>query len=1455
MNKCVRDARFSRSVLHVLVLLTVAVVLPSRAQTIRQPPGTPAVSIPHSLRRKLLIERHFESRQPHPITEFNRAVPGSTLLSEHRLSGARVRARVRASLLQASQTSSSTAIEPGVQLRPFLPAGSIPTSVATGDFNGDGHMDFVVANGLSSDLWIYLGKGDGTFQLPRIIPLSKGLSPVAIAAASLRGNGVLDLVVAEFDSSSIGVLLGNGDGTFGYEQLYTLPEPPDSLVVNDFNHDGKMDVAAVMVTAVTPASARVPYIALLFGDGTGKLGSPAITNSGFYSTAWNIASGDVNNDGLPDLLITGPGIENSQVFLNNGDGTFTAGQTILANGAFNSFLDGRLADVNGDGCPDAAIADAATVVWIALGDCSGSFGTPKEVQMGDSNAAVRIVDVNGDGNPDIVTSSLPALDPKDGFLAGNTLSVAFGDGKGNFTTGRNYVGKSQSYSIGVADFNGNGKPDFVTANNDTDTVTVYQNDGSGGFGFPQGLFAGVPGQYPPNNPVSALSFADLNNDGKTDAFSLDEGYNGEYYATGFLNDGTGKFTGPISSDTGISINSNWIDDYRLGHFRDSAHLDMVAIGFDSGSSASGQFILFLAGNGDGTFTKGTPVAATGAQGILTTGDFNKDGKLDFVAVEGQGTHTVTTFEGNGEGTFHALAPVSFTDTTGTVAARIWTGDFNRDGRLDVLIFTTANGFFTTGSSVWEFDGNGDGTFQPGRQLFSDFQPFALADVNGDGSPDMARYDLLWPDGTTQMATQARFETYLGQTDGTFAQSSNDAPYTGSPDLVKPYQQFGDPLATSLVADYNGDGKPDEAAFQWPGIGGGLNYAQFLMGNGDGTFTPTYDIFPFYLQGFPLYAHDLDGDGIADMVEVDSGNSQLHVFKGGRAPALQIALEESVVTGNSGCGWVFPNVASSSAQTVMLSSSVAGVLLPSSVTIPAGALSAKFCYSLDSNFDWRQVFDINAQLNGDTATAYASDSYVLGFSETVSPSSSQLPPLYPGQSSGPLTITLTSSQGYSSTANLYCEGLVPGDSCQFGSSTLDVSSAGPATTAVTLVTGPDSFQYGSNPSFTIVADDGNVMKRQTVTLNLANLEVGTTGSQNALSISPGNGSSQFIVWGIPPYQFSCSGLPPGASCSFSGDQLPYPSTSTITANVDVPAGIADGSYPFSVFVSSQSYTASGKLTLEVLSYSVQAPPSTNDWVIAGTTQDVSIGVQGSSNWNGAGAVAVSCSLDLAATCNGGNAFPGTGSASPFHLSISVPAGTAPGKHQLTVTTVYGGSTQTYTFPLYVVTFGGSLSTSSLTIPAGTSGTLTATLNASAGFSDNVTLSCSGSSMITCSTSPSLAPVVGGTPEAVSVTVATSAAAMQKTGPASFPIRSPLLFAGLLPLMFWNWRLRRRWFAVLFSLVACILILSMGACGGGGSAPTSGGGGGGSSSYSITITANPANTTVSEKIGTLTVTVNH
>src|SRR5712692_2560768 len=91
-------------------------------------------------------------------------------------------------------------------------AGSFPSSVAAGDFNGDGILDLAVANYASRNVSLLLGNGDGTFQAAQNFDAGSG--PTSVAAGDFNGDGILDLAVADFPSNKVSVLLGNGDGTF-----------------------------------------------------------------------------------------------------------------------------------------------------------------------------------------------------------------------------------------------------------------------------------------------------------------------------------------------------------------------------------------------------------------------------------------------------------------------------------------------------------------------------------------------------------------------------------------------------------------------------------------------------------------------------------------------------------------------------------------------------------------------------------------------------------------------------------------------------------------------------------------------------------------------------------------------------------------------------------------------------------------------------------------------------------------------------------------------------------------------------------------------------------------------------------------------------------------------------------------------------------------------------------------
>ena len=151
--------------------------------------------------------------------------------------------------------------------------------------------------------------------------------------------------------------------------------------------------------------------------------------------------------------------------------------------------------------------------------------------MGQSNAAVRVADVNGDGHPDLIASSEIVQELSGSYTAGNTVSVALGDGKGNFGLAHVYGGNSEALSLAVADFQGNGYPSIVTADIDTDSATVYLNDSHGNFGFPQGVFADQTSQGLSVVTDSNYSFADLNGDGKPDIFQIGSG--SDFYLKAF----------------------------------------------------------------------------------------------------------------------------------------------------------------------------------------------------------------------------------------------------------------------------------------------------------------------------------------------------------------------------------------------------------------------------------------------------------------------------------------------------------------------------------------------------------------------------------------------------------------------------------------------------------------------------------------------------------------------------------------------------------------------------------------------------------------------------------------------------------------------------------------------------------------------------------------------------------
>src|SRR5436190_16877234 len=122
-------------------------------------------------------------------------------------------------------------------------AGAGPYSVAAGDLNGDGRLDLVVANSLANSVSVLLGNGDGTFQPARNFDAGLGSGPIWVLIVDVNGDGKPDILLANQSRNAVGVLLGNGDGTFQAPMNFdTAGNLPESIAVGHFNGDCKLDV-------------------------------------------------------------------------------------------------------------------------------------------------------------------------------------------------------------------------------------------------------------------------------------------------------------------------------------------------------------------------------------------------------------------------------------------------------------------------------------------------------------------------------------------------------------------------------------------------------------------------------------------------------------------------------------------------------------------------------------------------------------------------------------------------------------------------------------------------------------------------------------------------------------------------------------------------------------------------------------------------------------------------------------------------------------------------------------------------------------------------------------------------------------------------------------------------------------------------------------------------------------
>jgi len=346
--------------------------------------------------------------------------------------------------------------------------GSNPHSIAVGDFNGDGILDMVVANYGGDSVSVLLGNGDGTFQTQATYATGSSpysvANPYSVAVGDFNGDGKLDIVVANSAGSSVLILRGNGDGTFQPRVSYTTGLYPSSVAVGDFNGDGKLDLIV--------GNAGGDTVSVLLGNGDGTFQSQVTYATGI--DPFSVAVGDFNGDGKLDIVVVNSEVGTVSVLLGNGDGTFRT-QVIYATGTYPSSV--AVSDFNGDGKLDLVVSNEGSIyapgstVSVLLGNGDGTFQPQVTYGTGLFPISVAAGNLNGDGKLDIVAAN----------YGDNTVSVLIGNGDGTFQRQTTYAVGSNPFSSAVGDFNGDGKLDIVTANESDNAVSVLLGNQTASF--------------------------------------------------------------------------------------------------------------------------------------------------------------------------------------------------------------------------------------------------------------------------------------------------------------------------------------------------------------------------------------------------------------------------------------------------------------------------------------------------------------------------------------------------------------------------------------------------------------------------------------------------------------------------------------------------------------------------------------------------------------------------------------------------------------------------------------------------------------------------------------------------------------------------------------------------------------------------------------------------------------
>lgn len=749
------------------------------------------------------------------------------------------------------------------------------SGIALDDLNNDNQLDIIVVNYINNSIGILFGYGNGEFGEMIRYSSESARHPTSFVIGDMDKDNCMDIVTISFISDTIGIYIGDCNGTFELFTSYRT-DPAwkgTSIIIDDLNNDNNEDIALGYF--------QTTGIMVYFGDGNGRFPTCQTYPLGLVAQSSIIASGDFNNDNRVDLIVVLGGTNEIVSFLSNENNSLTS----IIRYSLESCLSPKsiiVDDLNKDNQLDIVLScfDSDNIV-ILFGNNNGEYWSEISHWIGVNSSPARLTsgDFNNDNQIDITVVTYDSTQ----------FAVFVGDYEADFEIERKYSLSSGSkpISVAVGDYNGDHILDLVVLNSGQENIGIRLGLGNGSFGMEKIYSTGR------NSSPKYVHLSDVNGDHHLDILVANSQTNSVliYHGKG---DGTFEHTLRYSMDfrskpvclAVADLNVDQLPDLIIGN----QEIDNIEIVYLYNYASFVLHETYF--NESKSFPR-----------IISTVDMNNDKQLDLVVLN-YNPRSVDVYFGNGKGSF--MIETIYVLKKGTNPTQMTVADLNNDGWLDLIISNSRAQWI----DVVLADGNGhfEIIVTLPININSNLAAMIVDDVNNDNQLDL----IL----TYEMRNRGMIEIFLGFGNGSllstrkYSTGLKGVPYSivlgdvnndtyldivvayGTNDSIGVFQGYGNGSFASekihqymygkqtefvsvALGDLNKDDQLDVVL-----ANPNDQYISILFGFGNGTFSDGIGAFMHIdCRASYVNVYDFNGDNRADIAVICSQENAVIILYG------------------------------------------------------------------------------------------------------------------------------------------------------------------------------------------------------------------------------------------------------------------------------------------------------------------------------------------------------------------------------------------------------------------------------------------------------------------------------------------------------------------------------------------------------------------------------------------------